>query len=233
MQNTYRLTSLFFTAILLVVLWGFYRTYFMHFPGFNGFQTAQHFHGVMMMVWLFMLIVQPILIVSGKTSLHRLLGKTSYLIAPLVALSIFFVTRMSYYKILSEAGEVPAIASGALQFPLMIAFLIFWALAIWNKADSYVHMRYMIGTSVLMIGPGLGRALIVYFGYPFESAVNNVDYIVMGIVALLMVIDILRKHNYKPYLTILITLICCHLIFTNSAGVFWQTVGGWIARSLY
>jgi hypothetical protein len=233
MEKSYRLTSLFFVLILFVVLWGFYRTYFSFFPNFSGFQTAQHFHGIMMMLWLLMLIVQPLLILSGRTSWHRVLGKTSYVIAPLVALSIYLVTRMSYYKLLPEAGEIPAIGSGALQFPLMIAFLLFWGLAIRNRRVTPVHMRYMIGTSVLMIGPGLGRALIIYFGYPFDTAVNIVNYLAMAIIAVLMIIDLARKKSFSTYLTILITLICCHLIFIFRAGSFWQTVGGWIARNLY
>ena len=54
--------------ILLIVLVhiGFSKTYIQFFPKFDGFKAAQHFHGMMMMGWLLMLLVQPILILKGK-----------------------------------------------------------------------------------------------------------------------------------------------------------------------
>ncbi|HET9434615.1 MAG TPA: hypothetical protein VFO37_12700, partial [Chitinophagaceae bacterium] len=62
--------------ILLIVMVhiGFSKTYIRFFPEFDGFKAAQHFHGMMMMGWLLMLLVQPILILKGKTKFHRRIG---------------------------------------------------------------------------------------------------------------------------------------------------------------
>ncbi|MEO9004624.1 MAG: hypothetical protein ABI288_07795 [Ginsengibacter sp.] len=52
-----------------------------------------------------------------------------------------------------------------------------FALAIINRNDSSVHMGYMTGTALTMIGPGLGRALIIFGSVPFIVSVNIVYYV--------------------------------------------------------
>jgi len=60
---------------------GFSKSYIRFFPQFDGFNAAQHFHGMVMIGWLLMLLVQPILILKGKTKLHRRIGTLSYVLA--------------------------------------------------------------------------------------------------------------------------------------------------------
>ena len=71
--------------ILLIVLTqiGFSKRYIQFFPEFDGFTAAQHFHGMMMMGWLLMLLVQPILILKGKTKLHRRIGTPELCVGPI------------------------------------------------------------------------------------------------------------------------------------------------------
>src|SRR5258707_13705325 len=94
----YRGISLFSVVILAFVTWGFYKTYIIFFPSFTGFNNVQHFHGAMMMTWMIILITQPLLIRSGKVTIHRAIGKLSYVIAPLLVVSIFLVSRMVYQR---------------------------------------------------------------------------------------------------------------------------------------
>jgi uncharacterized membrane protein YozB (DUF420 family) len=75
----------------------------------------------------------------------------------LLLYSIFAVSKISYYKALPTAPQ-GAMAVIALNIPALFAFAILYGLAIWEKKKSHLHMRYMLGTSLLMIGPGLARA---------------------------------------------------------------------------
>ena len=59
-----------------------------------------------------------------------------------------------------------------------------------------VHDRYMIGTSLLMIGPGLGRSLIIYAYIPFPFAVSYTDGAVIAIAIILLLYDVVKKRNY-------------------------------------
>lgn len=150
-----------FIGIWLCALIGFHKTYTIFFPSFEGFQWQQHFHGLMLMSWFAMLIIQPFLIRFGKRQAHRTLGKLGYVLAPLVCYSIFMVTKMVYYREIAHRPEESVLGQLSLDIPTIFIFGLFFILAMVNRKDSYVHMRYMIGTSLLMIGPGVGRALII------------------------------------------------------------------------
>jgi hypothetical protein len=128
--------------ILLIVLIhiGFFPTYLKYFPQFNdviiegrgnvSFTAVKHFHGMMMMGWIFMLLLQPILIRTGKLKLHRLVGYTSYILAPLVLLSLYLINQHAYHQNLETAGQPVAVAVLTLTFPALVFFAVLYFLAI-------------------------------------------------------------------------------------------------------
>lgn len=77
MEKTYRFLPYFFVAFFVLVIYCFFQSYFGEFPDFQGVISpigntpiaitgVTHFHAVMLIVWLLILIVQPILIVQQK-----------------------------------------------------------------------------------------------------------------------------------------------------------------------
>jgi hypothetical protein len=96
MEKTYKNISLFFAAILAIVFLGFFKTYFGLFPTFNKVTTIQHLHGLLFLLWFIMLIVQPVLIKKRKYKWHRVIGKVSYFLVPLIVVSIFFIAKELY-----------------------------------------------------------------------------------------------------------------------------------------
>src|SRR5688572_9116451 len=131
-------------VILLIILthFGFSKTYLQFFPKFDGFTVAQHFHGMMMMSWLLMLLVQPILIVKGKIKLHRRIGTLSYVLAPLVLLAMYLVIESRYQIYLESGRETTAVISWlSLNFRLMVFFAILYLLAIYYRHRPALHAR--------------------------------------------------------------------------------------------
>ena len=172
-ENTIQTNIVFlFIGIWLCAIIGFHKTYTIHFPQFGGFQWEQHFHGAMLMSWFLMLIIQPLLIRYNKRNIHRTLGKLGYILAPLVCYSIFLVTRMVFLREIKTRPMESVLGQLSLDIPTIFIFGLFFALAMINRKDAAVHMRYMIATSLLMIGPGVGRALIIFGGIPFPIAVS-------------------------------------------------------------
>src|SRR5687768_182307 len=98
----YERVSLIGLGVLIILFWGFYRTYIVFFPAFEGFQFIHHFHGVLMLVWMALLIIQPWLIARRKHRIHKLIGRLSFVLAPLLIISIFLDSRMTYYRGLSQ-----------------------------------------------------------------------------------------------------------------------------------
>lgn len=216
-----------FLGVFICAIIGFHKTYTIQFPEFKGFQWEQHFHGAMLMSWFALLILQPLLIRFNKNGLHRAIGKLGYVVAPLVCYSIFMVTRMTYYRDISTVPRPAILGHLALDIPTIFIFGLFFALAMINRKDSAVHMRYMIATSLMMIGPGLGRALIIFGGVPFPISIQIVYSIGELIALIFLITDIRKGKNFKPFLTILIVLLLNHVIWQFQMAGWWQAFAGW------
>ena len=117
--------------------------------------------------------------------------------------------------------------------PAMFAFAIFYILAIYSRRNTYSHMRYMIGTALLMIGPGLGRALIVYFNVPFPVAVTSVSLLSTAIALVLLLIDVFKRRSYAAFTVIFFVLLLTLMAWELRMTQGWQSIGGLIARIMF
>jgi hypothetical protein len=86
--NIYHNLGYWFLFLILLVLAGFYSSYFLVF--FQPTPSIIHIHFTLMTLWIVMLIVQPFLIKYKKVAIHRMLGKISYVLVPLVLDFWFF-----------------------------------------------------------------------------------------------------------------------------------------------
>ena len=91
----------------------------------------------------------------------------------------------------------------------------------------------MIGTSLFMIGPSLGRALIIYFGKTLDQAVDFTNFLSIGIATALMLNDMLRKRSYKAFTIVLLVMVCLHIVWELRNTGAWQPVGEFIVKYLF
>lgn len=194
---------------------GFYVTYFSKltytFPG------IVHIHFAFMGTWMAMAIAQPLLIKYKKISLHRKVGKLSYVVLPLVIITSLLMIRHSYQTQLSLMTE--NIASGmesmsleqglillgsyqALPIVYLIWLAIFYTLAIYNKKSPSVHARYMIAAVLTFIGPTFDRILFYLFDMPFILPGIPAEYasffLIDLILCYLIIKDVRKEKNYMP-----------------------------------
>lgn len=217
MQKAYRNTAIFMILIILGVQWGFYQHYSSQFPNFVNKTITIHVHGIFLMLWMVLLVVQPLLISTGKARLHRAIGKVSYVLGPLIIITMFLVGRGSYQRNSGLMPENQMLGVMVLDIRGYISFAIFWALAMLYRKDSGAHMRYMIATGILAIGPGVGRGLINSFGVEFGNALTIADVLDLVIVGFLLGYDIYKKKNYRPFLVVFIVFLI--------GAVLWQIRG--------
>lgn len=226
--------SLLSIAILLVLTWGFYRTYLVLFPSFEGFVFVHHFHGAIMLLWMGCLIIQPWLITRKKHRLHRAIGKMSFVLAPILMFSIFLVSKATFHTNLNAFPErEEAVAMISLSIPGLIIFGILYGLAVANKRRTFYHVRYMIGTGLLMIGPGLGRALIIYFQVPPPTGISITLAAVAIISAAFLVVDIVRKYDYRPNLIVVLLMVMYSACWELRHTPAWQEIGGTFATLFF
>jgi hypothetical protein len=212
---------------------GFSKTYIRFFPTFEGFKAAQHFHGMMMISWLLMLLVQPILILKGKTKLHRRVGTLSYVLAPLVLLSIYLVIRSRYHVYLEQGGQTKGVIAWlSLNFRMMVFFAVLYFLAIYYRYRPALHARYMCSTAFLLIGPGLVRLLISYpeFSRADSHALDrNVNILIAGVVT---IVDSWRTKRQSPFLLILGFMVLQKILWDMREAPLWQAAGDVITKML-
>lgn len=233
MQKVYRNTSIFIFLILIGIQWGFYQSYTSQFPHFKDATMLIHIHGALLMTWMLLLIVQPLLIHTGKAHLHRTIGKVSYVLGPLIIASLFLIGRGGYLKGHGTAPEHDMLNFIVLDLRGFLFFAIFWALAMIHRKMPDTHMRYMIATGILAIGPGIGRGLMHSFGLQIWDVITITDVLELLIVGTLLGFDLYRKKNYKPFLTVFLLILFGAVLWQLRDSDAWQTFAKNYAQLFY
>jgi hypothetical protein len=100
-----------------------------------------------------------------------------------------------------------------LFFPLADGCLLiaFYLLAIYNKGNITKHMRYMIATTLVFLGPTVGRIGPIFLGWS-GLFTQNVQYsIICAILAALLIYDRQSVKKMQPYF-IALSLFIVHQI---------------------
>lgn len=197
MDKAYKNSGYFMLLLIPLVILGFYKTYFSQFPDFNEKITMfHHLHAAIASVWILTLIIQPLLIRHRRYKIHKMIGKFSYIIFPVLILS--FIPMM--LRIIYSDHPVN------LFFPIAdcTLLILFYSLAVYNRKNTPKHMRYMIGAAIVFLGPTFGRIAPNLIGLSNKVSQNTQYGIIYLILIGLILLD--RKHskNFRPYILILI-----------------------------
>jgi hypothetical protein len=227
MDKAYDKIGILFVAILAVIFLGFFKTYFGLFPSFENIPLSHHFHAFLFLLWFVLLFIQPFLIKRGKFKLHRLVGKCSYLLVPLLIVSIITVTKSQYQRELALYPKSQCIANLIIPIPQLALFVALYLLAMIHVKNTAYHMRYIIGTSLVLIGPGLGRTFIFMMGMTFPQGVQFSFLVTELILIALILYDIKKGNSYQPYAVLLTIFLLCHLAwFFLPQSSLWQMLCG-------
>jgi len=199
MEKAYKYLGYFLLVLIPLTFLAFYKTYFIQFPNFGEHTNMFiHLHAFIAFIWILMLIVQPLLIRYRKNEIHKTIGKLSYLIFPLLILS--FIPLI--INILHSENQKFSF------FPISdsIFLILLYTLAIYNRRNVAKHMRYIIGTVFVLIGPTFGR-----IGSLVELQGGVTQHIIYGTIYFILIGLIYRdrrnRKNYQPYILILSTWI--------------------------
>lgn len=195
MEKAYKNTGYFMLLLIPLVILGFYKTYFSQFPDFNEKITLfHHLHALIASVWILTLISQPLLIRFKRYKTHKIIGKFTYVIFPLLILSF----GPMILRNLNSDHPLNAFFSIA-DCTLLI---LFYLLAVYNKKNTPKHMRYMIGAAIVFLGPTIGRIGPILIGLS-EKVTQNIQY---GIIYLILLgsilLDLKHGKKFRPYMLI-------------------------------
>lgn len=152
-------SHLYFIVFFLFVLIAFWLTYFVNILGQESYRM--HTHGITLILWCLMLIIQPYLIRTKRYDLHRRIGKVSYFVVPLIIITTIDLLKFTMKK-LQQLGPMDYFFV-ALVVNALVAFLILYGLAIFNKDNANIHARLMVCTAFPMFTPITDRIIHIYF----------------------------------------------------------------------
>lgn len=214
-----------FAGFLLIAFFAFWPTYFAKLPAKMDFYT--HAHAVLMTIWLAMLIAQPFLIRKNLRGWHRAIGRASYLVVPLIAVTwvllVHLRTRLMPAALFEKEGKFVY-----LPFVSAVLFLGAYAMAIRHRRTPPLHARYMICTAFAAVDAITSRLL--FFNLPhFE---NPLLYQVVGfglsdlLVAFFLLVD--RGPHRKAFAQMLVLFVLLHgFWFTGGQTGAWLEVVRW------
>lgn len=143
-----------------------------------------HLHGVLMLAWLGLLVVQPTLVSRQNLALHRRLGWAGVLLAIVITgLGVF--TGVASLVL----GRFPPFFSPPYFLALTVIESLVFGLMVWaavrrrNRTDW--HRRFMIGATIIILEPALGRLLPMplMIGWS-DIPIGVIQLGVVGIIAL-------------------------------------------------
>lgn len=203
--------------ILLVpiVFIGFYPSYF------SGLSTNMpsifHVHAFFMLCWVAMAVSQPLLIKLKKTKTHRLIGKISYFVMPLVFLTAYLMIRDKYYQVfesqtaaavsgteIRSAEEIQSNAAAITMIGMVYLtwLIVFYLLAVANRKKLLFHATYMFGAILTLLGPSVDRLIgntFTYFNWPFTFfVVNFVFFFNIAFLTSLLIYQRVKGNSIKP-----------------------------------
>jgi hypothetical protein len=194
MEREYKNVGYIFLLFIPLTFLGFYKTYFMLSPQFEGTVTTYtHIHALTASMWITLLIVQPLLIRYKNYKTHRFFGKISYFV--FIALILSFIPQM-----ISEYGKGLLPLNAGFDILLL---LLFYSLAIKYKSNIAKHMRYMIAIALIFLGPTLGRIIIILLDLK-EWGTFQIPYLLVLVILLALIFwDKKQSRNYRPYVVAL------------------------------
>ena len=225
----FRNSVFFFTLIPLFAVWGFWVTYFTR-PT-ETLVPFHHIHGAAMFAWCLMLILQSFLIRTNRRGVHRLLGKLSYLLAPLIVLSTIALGNVTLnVRGLTDEG----LYIFALQGFILSQFIVSYSLAIKNRKRPDVHARFMICTAFTLLDPIFARVLLVNFIH-VEFSTGIIQYFTYGFIDLVLIILAVwdwKSHDRRDvFLPMLFFFIATQLpVFFVLKWSAWEAFASWFMK---
>lgn len=193
-----------------------------------------HVHGLVLLAWLVMLVVQGLLIRRGQRSLHRRVGRASLIVAPLVVLSILSVAHVSLSRDPAPADR--HLAQLALQWGAALLFAAFYGLALTFRRDVFRHSRWMFCTVLTMTSPIFDRVLGFHVAphsdflpmFPDGSRTLPLIHVVL---VTLLVWDLRESGRPGPFALAWGGFLAVHAFawFAHTAA-WWRDVAGWFRQ---
>lgn len=219
----------YFLGILLVTITGFLIPFMSTWSDPTiSHPPVIHVHAGMMSLWLAIMIAQPFLIRLGWNRAHHVIGKSTYVIFPILCLGIIHLTVTSLPG-LPPTEQPTFLAVQLMDFVLLVGCVF---LGLFYRHHPEIHSRFIIGSALPMTEPGLTRT--------FMAILPNADMLARSLslgLLLFILLVLLFKDWHRHHLrwvfgsVFLSTFFFSLLILFGDAWPLWYFLVDWFVTS--
>ena len=214
----------YFIVFFFLAFVGFWPSYFSKFfDGTADFNQYFHFHVTTALSWVIMLVVQPLLIRAKKFELHRFLGRFSYVLVPVLLVSILLLANNRISPDLELVGPELWI-----PFKDLLIFGYGYGVAIWFRHSMPIHSRGMIVAGLAFLEPVLVR--ITFYVFEFRTISGYILGISVAYVVLLVLIILERNQRQGRWVFPIGLAIFFAVHYVRISGYnpeFWERFSRW------
>jgi hypothetical protein len=219
----YKYAHIYLALGLVVVLIGFSKSYFNK---LSEFSFSYHLHGISATLWMLLLIIQPYLFQKGKIKIHRLLGRSSLVLVPLIIIGGVIMMKL---MIQGQANYPPNIVYtlAFIDVCTLFGFAVLYILALYFRKNLKLHSRFMVSTIFGPLVPALTRLYLIVLAVA-SNFTDALTYSYLAIELVLLII-ILKERNIKEmkmtYVPFFIFIVVQHiLIYYVDDWNWWKTL---------
>jgi len=218
-------------VLALFVFIGFSRSYYFRFlTDLPPMVTLVHLHGIVFTGWLVLFTVQTRLIAAHRVDLHMKLGLAGLVLAVfIVVLGVATAFHTAAVPRVRASGLTPP------QFavvPLIgiSMFALFVGLGAALRRRAGVHKRLMVLAMIAVVGPAVGRFLLLFDVTALAPVVQPLVAVVF--VSWCLLHDWRRYRVVHPVFAIggLAIVASWPLKTLIAQSEWWQPIGAWIAK---
>lgn len=215
--------------VLLVILAGFWASYF---APIGMVPLAFHVHAMTASAWLLLLIVQSVAINRRANALHKVMGKASFALFPLLILGFTMIINVSAARYAARESAFILVLGGAFGIGMAIAiaaYLVLFYQALRHRRNLRLHAGYMLATPLILFESPFSRVIAEFM--PWMNVIGSegprelLDTIVVGdALAAVFALALYardRKHG-APW------LIAAGFIVVQAAAMWFAPDMGWL-----
>ena len=168
----YRHAHYFVGFVLLVIMAGFWASYF---GAAEPIPLAFHAHAISAMTWLALLIAQHLTIHRRAAAVHRQMGRASFALFPFLILGFMIIINVSAARYVApdaDAGTQLLGPSFGIGMGIAIAaYLTLFYLALKHRHNLKLHAGYMLATPLILFESPFSRIIGDYL--PWTNVIGS------------------------------------------------------------
>lgn len=94
---------------------------------------------------------------------HRFFGKLTCVMVLVFRVFIIFMARENYHSCVVDASQEELFARRSIAWMQIFMFVLFYSLAIYYRKQPHKHLRFMMGTAIVMTGRPRARIILTYW----------------------------------------------------------------------